>query len=452
MPDTTTATAGVPPDPSLRALLRPIVALAAPTTLIALLQVGAQLGEMAIAARQGTAALAAWAVMLPFAMLMQQMSTGAMGGGIVSAIARALGAGRGPEASALVRHALAIATGFGVVFAVGVSVAADRLLAGVAGDAAAVAGTGYALWLFGIGALPIWLANTLASVLRGGGRHALAARVLGLVWIAHAPLAWLLAEPLGMGLAGIGAAMALLWWIATLALGGLVAIGGAGFKPGLRGGFEKPLFARILAVGMVACLMAAISNLTSILVTAQIKSYGTEAVAAYGISVRLEFLVIPLAFGVGSALTALVGRAVGAGDWARARRIAWAGGLLALAATGAIGLAVALAAAPFARLFTADPAVLTIATQALGIVGLGFGGFGIGMALYFASMGAGRMGYPLAAAFARIGLAVGAGAWLADGLGLGLPGHFLGVAIGITAYGLVTAAGVRDGVWSARGG
>jgi Na+-driven multidrug efflux pump len=47
-------------------------------------------------------------------------------------------------------------------------------------------------------------------------------------------------------------------------------------------------------------------------------------VAAYGISARMEFLVIPLAFKVGSALTALVGGATGARDWK-----AWPGGLLA---------------------------------------------------------------------------------------------------------------------------
>ena len=40
--------------------------------------------------------------------------------------------------------------------------------------------------------------------------------------------------------------------------------------------------------------------------------HGPVAVAAYGISARLEFLTVPLAFGVGSALTALVGRAAGA--------------------------------------------------------------------------------------------------------------------------------------------
>uniref|UniRef100_UPI0022EA3BB7 MATE family efflux transporter n=1 Tax=Falsiroseomonas oryzae TaxID=2766473 RepID=UPI0022EA3BB7 len=89
--------------------LRAILALAAPTAFVSLLQVAAQLFETWLAARQGTAALAGWAVVLPFALLMQMMSAGAMGGGVVSAIARALGGGRREEAAALVLHAALIA-------------------------------------------------------------------------------------------------------------------------------------------------------------------------------------------------------------------------------------------------------------------------------------------------------------------------------------------------------
>ena len=88
------------PPPGTGVLARRILALAAPTTLGAAVQSACQLIEPWLAARQGTAALAGWAVVLPFALLMSQMSTGAMGGGIVSAIARALGAGRRDEASA----------------------------------------------------------------------------------------------------------------------------------------------------------------------------------------------------------------------------------------------------------------------------------------------------------------------------------------------------------------
>lgn len=431
-------------------VLGQIVALAAPTSAVSLLQVAAQLVETWLAARQGTAALAGWAVVLPFALLLQQMSTGAMGGGVVAAIARALGAGRRDEASALVLHAALIAAAAGLVFAVALAGFPRAVLGLIAGPEAADAAAVYAMWLFGAGAVPAWLANTLASVLRGGRRHALAARVMGSTWVVFALLAWLLAERAGMGLAGIGAAFALAFWLAAAVMAVVVVRGGAGFMPILWVRPSSALFHQILAVGLVACALAAVANMTTILVTAQIAPHGAAAVAAYGISARLEFLMIPLAFGVGSALTALVGRAVGAGDWGAARRTAWTGGLLAFGVAGAAGAAVGLAPAAFAAAFTSDAAVVAIASRALAFTGPAFGGFGLGMALYFASMGAGRMRGPVIAALARIGLAVGGGWALANLAGMGLDGHFLGVALGITAYGMVTAASVRPGVWQGR--
>ncbi len=429
------------------ARLRRIGALAAPTAVVALLQVVGQLFETWLAARQGTAALAGWATVLPFALLMQMMSTGAMGGGVVSAIARALGGGRREEASAMVLHAALIALAAGLLFALPLAIFPRVIFGAIGGAVVADAAATYAMWLFGAAAVPIWMTNTLASVLRGGGRHALAARVLVLAWLALPPVSWALVEPLGMGLAGIGAAMALVFWVATLAMALVVLRGGAGFVPSLRMRPQAAVFGKILSVGLVASGLAVLANLATILVTAQMASYGAVAVAAYGISARLEFLMIPLAFGIGSALTALVGRAAGAGDWAEARALAWTGAALALLLTGAAGLVVALWPVQVASLFTADAAVVAIAARGLAYVGLAFGGFGLGMALYFASQGAGRMGYPVAGAFSRLGLAVGGGALLAGPLGMGIEGHFLGVALGITAYGAVTALGVRRAVW-----
>lgn len=429
---------------------RAILALAAPTTLISALQAAAQLAETFLAARQGTDALAGWALVLPFALLLQQMSVGAMGGGVVSAIARALGGGRASEASALVLHAVLIATLAGLCFAVALAGFPRAILGAIAGPAPAEAAAAYAMWLFGAGAIPAWLANTLASVLRGGGRHGLAARVMVVAWIVYPPLAWALMEPAGMGLAGLGAAFALVFWGAAIGMAAMVLAGRAGFMPHLRLRPEAALFRRILSVGLVACALAAVANLTTILVTAQIAPAGPAAVAAYGISARLEFLMVPLAFGVGSALTALVGRAVGAGDWSAARRIAWSGSWMALAAAGAVGLAVTLFPVGFATAFTADPAVVAVAARALVVIGPAYAGFGMGMALYFASMGAGRMRGPVAAGLARIVIAVGGGWLLVNVFGMGLEGHFIAVALGITAYGLVTAASVRPGVWRAR--
>jgi Na+-driven multidrug efflux pump len=430
-------------------LLRRVLALAAPTTLVAVVQSLCQLVEPVLAARQGTAALAGWAVVLPFALLLQQMSTGAMGGGVVSAIARALGAGRREEASALVLHAVVIALGFGLVFSVALAGFPHAILGLIGGPEAAAGAAAYCAWLFGAGAIPAWLANTLASVLRGGGRHALASRVLLLAWIGYPPLAWALMEPAGLGLAGAGIAFAVMMTAATIGMAVVVVRGGAGFVPTLRVPLQVALFRRILSVGLIACVMSTIANLTTILVTAAIARHGAAAVAAYGVSARLEFLMVPLAFGVGSALTALVGRAVGAGDWGTARRIAWTGGLLALGVTVSVGLIVSIFPAATAAVFASDPAVAGIATRAIAIIGPALPGFGVGMALYFASMGAGRMRWPAVAACARITIAVGGGWLLSDVVGWGLEGQFLAVALGISAYGLITAASVRPSVWSA---
>ncbi len=432
------------------ALLRRVLELAAPTTLLALTQTACQLVEPWLAARQGTAALAGWAVVLPFALLLQQMSVGAMGGGVVSAIARAIGGGRPQEASALVLHALLIATGFGLLFAALLAGFPRAVLGAVGGAEAADAAAAYAAWFFGAGAVPAWLANTFASVLRGGGRHALASRALLAAWLAFPPLAWALMEPAGLGLKGAGMAFALVMAAAAGAQAALVLRGAAGFVPDLRVRPRAALFGRILSVGLVACVMATVANLATILVTARVAAHGAAAVAAFGISARIEFLMVPLAFGVGSALTALVGRAAGAGDWAQARRTAWTGGVLALGLTGVVGLGVSLFPGPLAAAFARDPEVEAIAARALGLVGPALPFFGLGMALYFAAMGAGRMLWPVAAGLSRIVLAVGGGWLLGTVLGGGLDGQFLAVALGITAFGAINALAVRPGVWGPR--
>ncbi|MBR0674109.1 multidrug transporter MatE [Roseomonas soli] len=431
--------------------VRRILALAAPTTLLSATQVAALLVEPWLAARQGTQALAGWAVVLPFALLLGQMSAGAMGGGVVSAIARALGAGNREEASALATHALVIAVAGAALFAIPLAIFPWTVLTLIGGPEAAAGGAAYCAWLFGGGALPTWLANTFASILRGGGRHALAARGVIGAWIVYPPLAWLLMEPLGMGLAGAGLAFAVTMTGAAALMAAVVMAGGAGFTPHLRTPLRGALFRRILAVGLLACLMATIANMATILVTARIAHHGAAAVAGYGISARIEFLMIPLAFGVGSALTALVGRAVGARDWAEARRIAWAGAGLAFGVTAAIAIPVAIFPAATAAAFTSDAAVQAIATQALAIIAWAMPGFGLGMALYFAAMGAGRMAWPVVAGLSRITLAVGGGWVLSDLLGFGLEGQFVAVALGITAFGAICAGATRPGVWPGRG-
>jgi putative MATE family efflux protein len=434
--------------------LRPLIAQSIPTTLVGLVQAVALIAETMLIGRLGTEPLAAYALVLPFALLMNMMSTGAMGGGVSAAIARTLGAGRQGEAAALIRHALLIGGGLGLAFAVLMQLFGRDLFHAIGARGAVLdEATLYASVLF-LGVPLHWLLATLASVLRGAGVMDLPARAVIGAWLAEPPLAALLmfgAGPLpGLGLIGLPIAYCIVFGIAAAVLLRVVLDGGCGFVPRLRGPLKRELFTRILSVGGVASVMAALAVLTTIAVTALIAGFGPAAIAAYGIAARLEFLMVPLAFGIGATLTQQVGRRVGAGQWREARQLAWVGGGVVCVVCAVIGLTVALLPDLWIGLFTEDPAVFEVARLALRIIAPAYAALGLGMALYFASQGAGRMRWPFAAALARLGCAAGGGALAAGPFGWGLPGVFGAVAAGLLAYGTLVAWGVRPAVWRAR--
>ena len=92
-----------------------------------------------------------------------------------------------------------------------------------------------------------------------------------------------------------------------------------------RARFERRLFRDVLGVGLLSAVGTAQFNLTVLLVTGAVGVFGADALAGYGIASRLDYLLIPLLFGLGTAVVTMVGTNVGAGAVARARRIAWAG-------------------------------------------------------------------------------------------------------------------------------
>lgn len=380
-------------------------------------------------------------------MLLQMTSTGAMGGGVASAIARALGAGRREEASALVLHSMLIATGMGAVFTIGVVGFGPWLFRAMGASGAALDhALTYSSWLFS-GAVLVWIANTLSAVLRGTGNMRLPAMIMLAWWAIEAPLSGILMLGFGLGLKGAAIAY-------VLAFGGccatiLVAMrrGAAGFVPRFDVALSRTLFWRILSVGAVATAMATIANITVVLVTALVARHGDAAIAAYGVGVRLEFLMVPLAYGIGATLTAMVGRRVGAGAWGAARATAWRGGFLAGGIALGIGIAAAGFASPLARVFATSATVQEAIRLYLILVGPAFGILGLGMALYFAAQGAGRMRGPFLASVARIVVSVGGGLLFGEALGYGLSGIFAAVACGFLAYGMLMAVSVRAGVW-----
>ena len=173
---------------------------------------------------------------------------------------------------------------------------------------------------------------------------------------------------------------------------------------------------------------------------------GPDAIAGYGTGSRLEYLLIPLVFGLGAPLVALVGTNIGAGQPQRALRIALIGGALAFAITEAIGLTSAIWPQAWLGLFGDDPRMLETGAAYLRVVGPAYGFFGLGLVLYFASQGAGRLLWPLLAGLLRLVIAV-AGGYVALRLTGSLTWVFAALAVALVAYGTMVVASVASGAW-----
>ena len=446
-------------DPRTGALLEgPIAAtlvrLAAPNVAVMIVQASVGLIETYFIGWLGTDALAGVALVFPPLMLMQMMSAGAMGGGISSAVARALGGGRRTDADALAVHALAIAVVFGLFFMAGMLGGGRWIYGAMGGKGASLAAALTYSEIVFAGAVLVWIFNSLANVIRGTGNMMVPAIVTCAGAAVLLPLSPCLIFGWGpfprLGIAGGATAVLAYYAIGSLALAFYLWSGRCIVRPSVRGvGFRWALFADILRVGLVAALITVQTNLTIAIVTGIIGRFGTAAIAGYGTGSRLEYLLVPIVFGLGGPLVAMVGTNIGAGQRERALRVAWIGAAVAAGISEAVGLSSAAFPRLWLALFDTDPAMIDAGARYLHTVGPFYGFFGLGLALYFASQGAGRLLWPLLANFSRLVIAAGGGL-LAERLTGDISVVFLAVGAALAAFGLINAAAVAGGSWFDR--
>jgi putative MATE family efflux protein len=424
-----------------------LLRLSAPGVVLVVFQSAISIGDTYFVGRLGTSPLAGLALVFPLLMLLQMTSAGAMGGGISSAIARSLGAGDAPRARRLVVHALVIAVGMAAAFTALMLLFARPLfgLLGGRGDSLQAA-LRYSNIVFG-GALTVWLANTLASVLRGTGNMRLPAAALIGAAVVHVPLSGSLALGLGpmprLGIAGPAIAYVTSFGLAALVMGATVLRRASPLAPRRADlSLERRLFGEILHVGALSTVNSFQVVLTAVVLTGFVGRHGAAALAGYGVGVRLELLQIPLVFAVGQALVVLVGTHVGAGHGVRARQITWAGTGVAAAISLVIGATVAIFPLAWVGLFSAEPAVLEAGARYLRTVAPFYPLLAAGIALYFASQGAGRVAWPVLAGTARLAIVLGGGA-----LATSLQGLFFVIAFGMTAGSLLTLWLVMRSDW-----
>ena len=432
-------------------VLPTLLKLALPTMIVLIAQTAVNIAEAYYVGFLGTDALAGVAMVFPVFMLMTMMSNGGIGSGVAASVARAVGGGRKQDADALLFHAIIIAIVFGAAFTFGTIRGGPMLYRALGGHSEALdAALKYSNYLFA-GAIPVWIVNLQAAALRGSGNVRVPATVTlvgALVMIPASPLLIFGYGPVPrLGIQGAGIAFAVYYCGAMLFLLRYMASGRSGltfkFVP-----LQRRLFMDILKVGIPTAVNTVLTNLTVILVTGAVGLFGTTALAAYGIASRLDYVMIPILFGLCTAVLTMVGVNVGAGQIARARRIAWISSVVGLAITGSIGLVVAAFPLIWLHLFSHDPEVLREGVTYLRIVAPAYAALGFGFVVAFAAQGVGHVFWPFVASVTRILCAAGLG-WIAVGyFHAGMAALASMVAASLVAYAAICAiAMLSRSVW-----
>jgi putative MATE family efflux protein len=441
----TTAEAARPPPPAARTRLLlegPIVStllrLSAPNLVVNVVLITVTTSVDAhFIGRLGPAALAGLALVFPLLMLMQQMANATMGSARSSALARAIGAGRREDATALVTHGLIIAIVTAALFSLLFQLAGPAIYAVIAGPGEILAAAvEYSNVIFA-GAFAYWLLGALTSVVRATGQVAVLAWVYVAAEALHIALVPLLMFGWGpvpsLGIAGAGIATVTAFTASSVFLLAYLANGRTPVRLSLGVRLERRLFGEILSTGVPLSLQPILNNISLALLTGYAGTLGAAALAGVGAAVRLEYLMYPVVFGLGATLVAMVGTNAGAGQLARAVRITWIAAGIAVLVTGSIGLAAILWPQAWISLFTAAPEVSNPAAAYLVVAAMGYAFIGMNT-LTSAFQAMGQTFWPLMGVLSRAAV-LAIGGWLVVSV---MGGGVIGLAI-------VTAAGLAVG-------
>jgi Na+-driven multidrug efflux pump len=436
-------------------IVRTLLALSVPSTIVMIFQILVVLAEMYFVSFLGTDAIAAITVVFPGLTFMQLVANGDIGGGLASAIACAMGAGRKDDADILTFCALVLSVVGGAVFSIAEFLWGSSLYQALGAEGKVLGlALSYSAIVFGA-AIVVWLVSLLAAALRGSG-NVLAPAVMAvssaLIVIPLSPLlifGWGPFPSLGI----TGAAVALVTYCVVAAVGLLWYLrsgrGALYLRFNIRR-MERRLLDYVLRIGRISAVRTAQTTLTILMITGAVGLFGPSAIAGYGIASRLDFLMIPLLFGLGTSVLTMVSANLGGGQPERAYRIAITGTLVAVVLIELLGLTVALAPNAWLRFYSADPDTLAQGGRYLQTVGPFYGLFAGGVLIFAIGQALGRLTWVFLAATVRM-LVVAVGGWIAIRLGGGLPALFTVVGASYVAFSAVNALTLQPRAWRAVG-
>jgi len=313
-------------------------------------------------------------------------------------------------------------------------------------------GAGYTRMMFA-GSATIFLLFLINAVFRGAGDAATAMRAL---WIAN--LVNICVNPClifgvgpfpRMGVTGsalgttIGRGIGVLFqlWILTSGRGRLVVRARQ-----LR--LDLAVMLRLVRLSTSAMFQYLVQMASWIGVVRIMASFGSAAVAANTLAIRVIIFALLPSWGMSNAAATLVGQNLGAGKPERAEQSVWRTGFYNMLFLGGVGLIFIAFADQIIALFTSDPVVAPLAAGGLRTLSYGYISYAWGMVVTASFNGAGDTFTPTMLNLFCFWMCQIPIAWmLAFHTSLGPRGVFVAVVIGDTLLALSSILLFRRGKW-----
>ena len=408
--------------------------------------------DIAFVSILGTDAIAAVGITEALITVLYAVAVG-LGMGVTAMVARRIGAQEREAAARVTGQAIWIGAALSLMIGIpGIIYAADMLRLMGASDAVVETGSGFAAVLLG-GSSSILYLFILNAAFRGAGDANVALRSLwlanGLNIILDPCLIFGLGPFPEMGVTGAAVATTIGRSVGVIYQLWYLFDGRGRLKFQLRNLAIAPrVMLRMLAISAGGVGQFLIATSSWIIVMRIVALYGSTAVAAYTIGLRMfEFIWLP-SWGLGNAAATLVGQNLGANKPERAEESTWRAARYNLVFMVAIGVLLVALAPGIAGLFSDDPEVLRYGTACLRILAVGIPMYAIGMIITQALNGAGDTVTPTLINFVCFWvLQIPLAYWLATEVSLGPNGVFIAIVVSESLVTILSVIVFRSGRW-----
>ncbi|MGI6200333.1 MAG: MATE family efflux transporter [Christensenellales bacterium] len=444
---------------------RSVLHLAWPTIFENLMTTMVSYVDTAMVGSLGALATAAVAInSSPMWMINSTISAVAVGGTVL--VAQAIGAQEPERASDVSRQCLSLSLAFGLLFcALGVCLGPFiPVWMGAQSDVIPLA-MNY-IRIVALGFIPHFMGLVMSAVLRGAGDMRTPMIVNLITNVLNIIGNFLLIFPTrpvslfgltftmwgaGLGVAGAAASTA----FATATSGVLILL--AFLRPKrrmrqltLKGSYRpRPdILRKVFKVGLPAALERLSISIGQIFYLRLVSGLGTISLAAHHLAVNAESISYMPATGFQTAATTLVGQSMGAQEPDKAKRYGNITFALGTAVMCVAGLVLFLLPRQLMGIFTQDAAVIDAGASALRIVAFSEPFFGASIILSGALRGGGDTRWPFLISLAAMwGVRLGSAWVFAYGLGWGLNGAWLGMALDLIVRGVWMIVRFERGKW-----